>query len=60
MSFRYINMEALYHQTNGVIQEIQQCFQLLNQTVGDNSSVENAILTKIAAVNAYVLDRWLK
>lgn len=47
-------MEPLYHETNRLIQEIQQCFQQLNNSQSDSFSVENQILTKIASVNAYI------
>ena len=47
-------MDALYHTTNKVIQEIQQCFQQLNNPGADWIAVENEILTKITSVNAYV------
>lgn len=45
-------MEQLYHETNRVIQEIQQCFQELNNPKIDLSFVENTISTKIVTVNA--------
>jgi hypothetical protein len=45
-------MEALYHTTNNVIQEIQRCFQQLNSPGVDAIAVENEILTKINAINA--------
>lgn len=45
-------METLYHQTNRLIQETQQCFQALNNNQTDTSAVENDILSKIATVNA--------
>jgi len=44
-------MEALYHQTNKIVQEIQQLFQQLNNFVGDSSGIECEILKKIDAVN---------
>lgn len=46
-------MEPLYHETNRVIQEIQQCFQQLNVSQ-TTSVVENQIVVKIATVNALV------
>lgn len=45
-------MDALYHSTNKVIHEIQQCFQQLNNAGVDSIAVENEIMTKISAVNA--------
>lgn len=45
-------MDALYHTTNGVIQEIQYCFQQLNNPGADSIAIENEILTKITVVNA--------
>lgn len=45
-------MDALYHSTNNVIQDIQRCFQQLNSPGVDAIAVENEILTKINAVNA--------
>lgn len=46
-------MEPLYHETNRIIQEIYQTFQLLNNPQADLSNVENQIQVKIASVNAY-------
>lgn len=45
-------MEALYHSTNKVIQEIQHNFQLLNGPGADAIAIENEILTKTQTVNA--------
>lgn len=45
-------MDALYHSTNQVIQEIQYCFQQLNAPGVDGLATENEILNKIQAVNA--------
>ncbi|XP_053694643.1 probable Golgi SNAP receptor complex member 2 [Sabethes cyaneus] len=46
-------MEALYFQTNSIIQETQQCFQQLNNVRGgDTGSVEAEIQTKLTAVSA--------
>ncbi|CAD7006595.1 probable Golgi SNAP receptor complex member 2 [Ceratitis capitata] len=46
-------MEALYHQTNRMIQEIEQSFQKLSQLNGPNTTdVENEIQMKITAVNS--------
>lgn len=47
-------MEALYHQTNRIIQEIELSFQKLVQAAGqpDNYEVENEIQTKITQVNS--------
>ena len=47
-------MEALYHQTNRLIQDIEQSFQKLSQIsgqAGDNFDVENEIQKKITEVN---------
>lgn len=38
-------MEALYHQTNKLVQEIQHLFQQLNNYVGDSSEIESGKLT---------------
>ena len=45
-------MDQLYHQTNRIIQEIQQNFQQLNGPQGDRTNTEYDIQTKIAMVNA--------
>ncbi|XP_059618135.1 probable Golgi SNAP receptor complex member 2 [Phlebotomus argentipes] len=45
-------MEPLYHQTNKLIQDTQECFQQLNNSQVDVASVESEILSKITAVNA--------
>lgn len=46
-------MENLYHQTNRLIQETQQCFQLLNtNSNADSTHIEHDIETKLANVNA--------
>ncbi|KAI8126339.1 probable Golgi SNAP receptor complex member 2 [Lucilia cuprina] len=47
-------METLYHQTNRILQEIEQSFQKLVQTAGqpDNYDVENEIQMKITQVNS--------
>ncbi|KAG5681471.1 hypothetical protein PVAND_010903 [Polypedilum vanderplanki] len=45
-------MDALYHSTNKIIHEIQQCFQQLNNPGVDSIAVENEIMTKINTVNA--------
>lgn len=45
-------MDLLYHETNRLIQETQECFQQLNNPQVETSAVENAIQTKIATVNA--------
>ncbi|XP_065360401.1 probable Golgi SNAP receptor complex member 2 [Calliphora vicina] len=47
-------METLYHQTNRILQEIEQNFQKLVQTAGqpDNYDVENEIQMKITQVNS--------
>lgn len=46
-------MEPLYHQTNRILQEIEQCFQKLVQTSAqpDNYDVENEIQMKMTQVN---------
>lgn len=46
-------MESLYHETNRIINDIQQCFQQLNNPQVDSSNIENQIQVKIASVNAY-------
>lgn len=45
-------MDTLYHQTNRVIQEIQQHFQLLNSPQANELEVANQIQTKIVSVKA--------
>lgn len=45
-------MEVLYHETNRIIQDIQQAFQQLNSSQVDAATVEHVILTRISAVNA--------
>lgn len=45
-------MDALYHATNQIIQEIQYCFQQLNAPGVDGIAMENEILIKIQNVNA--------
>uniref|UniRef100_A0A6B2EGH9 Putative golgi snap receptor complex member 2 n=1 Tax=Phlebotomus kandelakii TaxID=1109342 RepID=A0A6B2EGH9_9DIPT len=45
-------MEPLYHQTNKLIQDTQECFQQLNTSHVDTASVESEIQSKIAAVNS--------
>lgn len=45
-------MEPLYHETNRIINEIQQLFQQLNHAQVDSVLIENQILVKIASVNA--------
>lgn len=49
---KQVAMDALYHSTNNVIQEIQRCFQQLNSPGVDAILVENEILTKMNSVNA--------
>lgn len=49
-----INMEALYHTTNRLIQEIQGCFQQLEKNSGDTKSIEDEIQTKINEVNRLI------
>lgn len=46
-------MEALYMQTNSLIQETQQCFQRLNDTRFASSEIEHDIEMKITTVNGY-------
>ncbi|XP_055386954.1 probable Golgi SNAP receptor complex member 2 [Condylostylus longicornis] len=45
-------MEQLYHQTNGIIQELQHSFQLLPSSQKSNE-VENEIIQKINTVDSY-------
>lgn len=45
-------MDPLYHSTNKIIQDIQQCFQVINNPGVDSIAVENEIMTKISTVNA--------
>lgn len=45
-------MDALYHSTNSVIQDIQHCFQQLNSPGSDSIAIENEILIKLNSVNA--------
>lgn len=45
-------MEPLYHATNKVIHEVQQCFQQLNNPGIDTLAMENEIMTKINSINA--------
>ncbi|KAM7358968.1 golgi SNAP receptor complex member 2 [Cochliomyia hominivorax] len=47
-------METLYHQTNRILQEIEQSFQKFVQTAGqqDNYDVENEIQMKITQANS--------
>lgn len=46
-------MEALYHQTNRVLQEIEKSFQTLaSSSPNDFSSIENEIHMKITTVNS--------
>lgn len=47
-------MEALYFETNRLIQDTQNYFQQLNNVHTDTSEVESSILRNIAMVNAYV------
>ncbi|XP_067644106.1 probable Golgi SNAP receptor complex member 2 [Eurosta solidaginis] len=44
-------MESLYHQTNRMLQEIEQSFQKLAQLSG-SANIENEIQMKITAVNS--------
>ncbi|XP_052866171.1 probable Golgi SNAP receptor complex member 2 [Anopheles cruzii] len=44
-------MEALYLQTNGLIQETQQCFQRLSDTRADAGEIAHDIEMKIMAAN---------
>lgn len=52
-------MEALYHTTNNLIQEIQGCFQQLEKSPGDGKGLENEIQAKINEVNRYVCTLFL-
>lgn len=45
-------MDPLYHATNKLIQEIQLCFQQINNPGVDPVVAENEIMTKISQVNA--------
>jgi hypothetical protein len=45
-------MDALYHSTNKIIQEIQHLFQTINNPGIDAIAIENEIMTKISTVNA--------
>lgn len=45
-------MEALYFETNRLIQDTQAFFQQLNNARTDTSEVESSILKNIAMVNA--------
>lgn len=45
-------MESLYFETNRLIQDVQSCFQQLNNAGADTSEVESNILKNIAMVNA--------
>lgn len=47
-------MEALYFETNRLIQDTQSHFQHLNNEQIDTSETEGNILRNIAMVNAYV------
>uniref|UniRef100_A0A182K4T4 Golgi SNAP receptor complex member 2 n=1 Tax=Anopheles christyi TaxID=43041 RepID=A0A182K4T4_9DIPT len=44
-------MEALYMQTNSIIQETQQCFQRLNDSRFESREIEHDIEMKITTVN---------
>lgn len=46
-------MDSLYHQTNRILQEIEQSFQKLSNITGaqENFEIENEIQMKITAVN---------
>lgn len=44
-------MEALYHSTNRLIQETQECFQKLEKNPQDQDGIENEIQEKINSVN---------
>lgn len=46
-------MEALYYQTNKLVQEIQQLLQQLNNYAGDTSMIESELIKKIDDVNRY-------
>lgn len=48
-------MEALYHATNRLIQETQECFQQLERNPTDTKSIEDEIQAKITAVNRYAI-----
>ncbi|XP_063633594.1 probable Golgi SNAP receptor complex member 2 [Cydia splendana] len=46
-------METLYHQTTQLIQEASDLFQQLEKDVNNAESIENAIQSKINAINAH-------
>lgn len=46
-------MEALYYQTNKLVQEIQQLLQQLKNYAGDLSIIESELIKKIDDVNRY-------
>lgn len=46
-------MEALYYQTNKLVQEIQQLLQQLKSYAGDSSIIESELIKKIDDVNRY-------
>lgn len=45
-------MEALYHQTNRLVQETQQYFQQLERKPPNVDDVENDIQSKIELINS--------
>lgn len=48
-------MDALYHQTNNLIQQTQQRFQQLEGNAKNVEEIENDIENKIQEINRYVL-----
>lgn len=45
-------MEALYHQTNQLIQETSDLFNRLQKDIHNNEDIENSIQSKINAISA--------
>lgn len=45
-------MEALYHQTNQLIQETSELFIRLEKDIHNNEEIENTIQSKINAISA--------
>lgn len=45
-------MEALYHQTNQLIQEASDLFSRLEKDVQNHDEIENTIQSKINAISA--------
>lgn len=47
-------METLYHQTNKIVQQVQECFQRLELKGINHDEVEAEIQEKINLINRYV------